>query len=172
LDRVLDAASVLKTRGRNDIKLVLIGQGKLKPMLQERVRQEGLDNVIFHDPVDKSGLAGLMARTDVGMQILANFPAFYYGTSPNKFFDYIASGLPVLNNYPGWLADMIKEHRCGYAVPPQDANAFGDALENAADHREELLEMGKRGLGLARECFDRDLLAAQFVDWLEGAVAT
>jgi len=172
LDRVLDAASVLKTRGRNDIKLVLIGQGKLKPMLQERVRQEGLDNVIFHDPVDKSGLAGLMARTDVGMQILANFPAFYYGTSPNKFFDYLASGLPVLNNYPGWLADMIKEHRCGYAVPPQDANAFGDALENAADHREELLEMGKRGLGLARECFDRDLLAAQFVDWLEGAVAT
>jgi len=172
LDALLDSAVELKCRGRTDIKFVLIGQGKLKPALQSRVEKEGLTNVIFHDPVNKARLSGLMASTDVGLQLLANVPAFYFGTSPNKFFDYIASGLPVLNNYPGWLADMIKEHRCGYAVPPQDANAFGDALENAADHREELLEMGKRGLGLARECFDRDLLAAQFVDWLEGAVAT
>jgi glycosyltransferase involved in cell wall biosynthesis len=171
LDTVLDAASVLKTRGRDDIKLVLIGQGMLKPALERRARDEGLHNVIFHGPVDKSSLAGLMARTDLGMQILANFPAFYYGTSPNKFFDYIASGLPVLNNYPGWLADLIKQHRCGYAVPPEDPDAFGDALEDAADHRDKLIEMGKRGLLLARERFNRDLLAAQFVDWLEGAVA-
>jgi hypothetical protein len=33
-----------------------------------------------------------MASADVGMQILANVPAFYYGTSPNKFFDYISAG--------------------------------------------------------------------------------
>jgi glycosyltransferase involved in cell wall biosynthesis len=170
LDSVLDAASVLKMRGRDDIKLVLVGQGKLKPELQQRAAREGLSNVVFHDPVDKSCLAGLMARTDVGMQILADFPVFYYGTSPNKFFDYIASGLPVLNNYPGWLAEIIKQYRCGYAVPPQDPNAFGDALENAADHRAELAEMGKRGLGLARERFDRELLARQFVEWLEGSV--
>jgi len=170
LDTVLDAASVLRTRGRDDIKLVLIGQGKLKPQLQKRVSGEGLDNVIFHDPVNKARLAGLMARTDLGMQILANFPAFYYGTSPNKFFDYIASGLPVLNNYPGWLAEIIQQHRCGYAVPPQDPEAFVNALEDAADHREELWQMGKRGLGLARERFDRRILAGQFVNWLEGAV--
>lgn len=170
LDTVLDAASVLKTRGRDDIKLVLIGQGKLKPALQKRVYCEGLDNVVFHDPVNKARLAGLMARTDLGMQVLANIPVFYYGTSPNKFFDYIASGLPVLNNYPGWLAEMIQEHRCGYAVPPQDPDAFADALECAADHREELVEMGKRALDLARDRFDRKVLASQFVDWLEGAV--
>jgi glycosyltransferase involved in cell wall biosynthesis len=172
LDTVLDAASVLKTRGRDDIKLVLIGQGKLKPVLQKRVCREGLDNVIFHDPVNKACLAGLMARTDLGMQVLANFPAFYYGTSPNKFFDYLASGLPVLNNYPGWVAEMIQEHRCGYAVPPQDPEAFADALEYAADHREEPVEMGKRGLDLARDWFDRQVLASQFVDWLEGAVTS
>jgi glycosyltransferase involved in cell wall biosynthesis len=170
LDNVLDAASVLKRRGRDDIKLVLIGQGRLKPALQKRVCSEGLGNVVFHDPVNKSRLAGLMARTDLGMQILANLPAFGYGTSPNKFFDYIASGLPVLNNYPGWLAEMIQEHRCGYAVPPQDPEAFADALESAADHREELVEMGKRGLELARSRFDRQVLAGQFVDWLEGAI--
>lgn len=104
LDAVLNVAVELKHRGRDDIKLVLIGQGKLKAGLQARAARDGLDNVVFHDPVNKAKLAGLMAATDLGLQILANVPAFYYGTSPNKFFDYIAAGLPVLNNYPGWLS--------------------------------------------------------------------
>jgi len=85
LDAVLDAAAELKRRGRDDIKLLLIGQGKLKPGLQARAQREGLGNVVFHDPVNKARLAGLMAATDVGIQSLANVPAFYYGTSPNKF---------------------------------------------------------------------------------------
>ena len=166
---MLDAAAQLKRRGRADIKLLLIGQGGLHDKLQTRVRDEGLDNVIFHAPVAKARLAGLMQATDVGMQVLANVPAFYYGTSPNKFFDYLAAGLPVLNNYPGWLADMIREHQCGFAVPPDDPAAFADALEAAAANRQELRAMGARGLELARARFDRALLSVQFVEWLEAA---
>ena len=64
-----------------------------------------------------------ISRRGVGLQVLANVPVFYYGTSPNKFFDYIAAGLPVINNYPGWLAGMIEEHQLGFAVPPEGANA-------------------------------------------------
>jgi len=169
LDAVLDAAAELKKRKRVDIKLVLIGQGKLKPHLFERAKQEGLDNVIFHDPVNKKRLAGLMASADIGLQILANVPAFYYGTSPNKFFDYIAAGLPVLNNYPGWLADLIKEYGCGYVVQPEKSQAFADALEQAADNREQLLETGFKGRQLAKQEFDRIKLSNRFVDWLEGA---
>ena len=169
LDAVLDAAAELKKRKRVDIKLVLIGQGKLKPHLFERAKQEGLDNVIFHDPVNKKRLAGLMASADIGLQILANVPAFYYGTSPNKFFDYIAAGLPVLNNYPGWLADLIKEYGCGYVIQPEKSQAFADALEQAADNREQLLETGFKGRQLAKQEFDRIKLSNRFVDWLEGA---
>lgn len=169
LDAVLDAAAELKRRGRNDIKILLIGDGKLKEPLQARAAAQGLDNVVFHAPVNKHKLAGLMKSTDIGMQILANVPAFYYGTSPNKFFDYIAAGLPVLNNYPGWLADMIGESRCGYAVPADDAAAFADALVHAAEHRQALRGMGERALALARARFDRASLAADFVVWLESA---
>ncbi len=168
LDAVLDAARELKLRKRDDIRLVLIGQGKLKPALQKRPAQEHLDNVIFHDPVNKARLSGLMASADLGLQILANVPAFYYGTSPNKFFDYIASGLPVLNNYPGWLAEMIAKENCGFVVPPDDAALFADALIQAADDRDDLLEKGARGRELAVREFDRRKLADRFVDWLEG----
>lgn len=169
LDAALDAANELKRRGRNDIKLVLVGQGKLKEDLQARAKLEGLDNVIFHPPVNKSKLAQLMKGADIGLQLLANIPAFYYGTSPNKFFDYISAGLPVLNNYPGWLAGMISDNNCGYAIEPDNALAFADALENAADNKELLPVMGERAQALAKRDFNRHNLADKWVTWVTGA---
>lgn len=166
LDAVLDAAAELKRRGRQDVKLVLIGNGKLKPQLEQLAARKRLDNVVFLDPVNKTRLSGLMAASDVGLQILANVPAFYFGTSPNKFFDYIAAGLPVLNNYPGWLAEMLLKHRCGFAVPPKNASAFADALERAADNRDLLKTMGHNARQLAHTQFRRELLADQWVDWV------
>jgi glycosyltransferase involved in cell wall biosynthesis len=171
LDALLDVAVELKRRGRNEIKLLLIGQGKLKCVLQARAHFEGLDNVVFHEPVNKIQLAGLMAATDVGLQILANVPAFYHGTSPNKFFDYIAAGLPVLNNYPGWLAEMINMNCCGFAVQPDNPGAFAEALEQAADDRKALKLMGERARALAEKEFSRLLLADLWVDTMEATLA-
>ena len=169
LNAVLDAAAELKKRQRTDIKLVLVGDGMQKKALLERAAELQLDNVIFHDPVNKAKLAGLMASADIGLQILANVPAFYYGTSPNKFFDYISAGLPVLNNYPGWLAELIIKEQCGFAVPPENPQAFADALEQAANQREQLIEMGRNGQQVAREQFNRSILSQKFSDWVTGA---
>lgn len=169
LDAVLDAAAVLQRRGCGDIFLLLIGEGKLKPDLIARAEREGLTQVIFHAPVRKTMLNGLMKATDVGLQLLANVPAFYYGTSPNKFFDYIAAGVPVLTNYSGWVAELVVQHGCGFAVPPANADAFADALEQAADDRAALKRMAKNTHPLARTEFHRPRLADQFADWLEQA---
>ena len=169
LDAVLDMAAVLKARGRDDIKMVFAGDGKLKPNLIERAKREGLDNCIFLDKMPKKELSDVMARADIGLMILANVPAFYYGTSPNKFFDYIASGLPVVNNYPGWLADMINENKCGIAVEPEKPELFADALIKLAENPELRKEYGINGRALAEREFARDKLGAQFVDFLEKA---
>lgn len=166
LDAVVDTALELKQRGRDDIKLVLVGDGMQKKALQQRAAELNLTNIIFHEPVNKTKLAGLMASADIGLQILANVPAFYYGTSPNKFFDYIAAGLPVLNNYPGWLAELITEKKCGFAVPPENPQAFADALEYAQAHREELIVMGDNAQRLAQERFNRQQLSQNFADWV------
>lgn len=171
LDSVLDVAKVLKYRQRQDIKLVLIGTGKLKPALIERAHKESLKNVIFLDPVDKVKLSKLMRGANLGLQILDDIPAFYYGTSPNKFFDYIASGLPVLNNYPGWLADLIKQNECGYVTEPGNSESFADLLERAASDRAELARMSENSLRLAKEQFDRRELSRKFVTWLESSQA-
>ena len=167
LDAVLDAAEVLKSRGRTDIKFVFIGDGKKKPALVKRASEKGLNNCLFLDPVPKNELAGIMKGADIGLMILANVPAFYYGTSPNKFFDYLSIGLPVLNNYPGWIAEMIKKYSCGYAIGPDNPSIFADALEHAACNRTSLKIMGENAKKLGRSKFDRKKLAKKFVNWLE-----
>jgi len=169
LDAVLDAATVLKARGRDDIRIALVGQGRDKAPLQARADAENLDNVLFLDPVPKMRLAGLMAGADIGLQVLRNVPAFYYGTSPNKFFDYISAGLPVLNNYPGWLAGLIEQHDCGFAVPPDDQQAFADALIQAAQDRAALRQKGEKALALAASAFSREMLSREWVTWVSRA---
>lgn len=167
LPAVLDAAAELKKRGRSDIKFLFVGDGKVKPVLRERALREGLDNCLFFDPVSKYALSEIVASAGVGLMVLKNVPAFYYGTSPNKFFDYIASGIPVLNNYPGWLADNIKQAKCGEIVPPDDPIAFANALEKLADNPRLRQQYGKNARKFAEENFGRESLASRFVNVLE-----
>jgi len=172
LDAVLDAAAVLTRRGDGGVHFVFIGEGSERERLMTRCKSEGLEAMMsWLRPMPKSELARILPRMDVGLMILRNVPAFYNGTSPNKFFDYIASGLPVLNNYPGWLAEMIREQDCGMVVPPDDPSAFADAVVRLRDDALARREMGRRARRLAEDRFSRDQLADQFVTVLEAAYA-
>jgi len=167
LETILRAVELLKQRGNETVKFVFIGDGKLKPELKQLAAGKKLDNCLFLDPVPKVELAEYLRGADLGLMILANVPAFYYGTSPNKFFDYISAGLPVLNNYPGWLADLIRKYKCGIAVPPESPEAFADALIYLADYPDRRKKMGKSARKLAEQIFAREELARQFADFLE-----
>jgi glycosyltransferase involved in cell wall biosynthesis len=160
----------LRKRQRSDIFLVFIGDGKEKPTLIERARREKLDNCLFVDPMPKKTLAQFLCRrANVGLMVLSNVPAFYYGTSPNKFFDYLASGLPILVNYPGWMAEMVNGNGVGLAVRPEDPVAFAEALMRMADARSATAEMGPRARNLAHGEFLRATLAQRCVSVMESA---
>jgi glycosyltransferase involved in cell wall biosynthesis len=167
LDAILDAAVLLKQRNRLDIHIHLIGDGRLKPALMKRAQREELYNCAFMEPMPKRHLAKALSAADVGLMLLANVPAFYDGTSPNKFFDYLAAGLPVINNYPGWVARLIEEHACGFAVNPEDPEALADALSWMADHPANRKKMGEHARKLAETSFSRDKLGHEFAEFLE-----
>jgi sugar transferase EpsL len=172
LDAVVDAAAELRKRGRTDIVFVFIGEGKEKSALIKRAQHENLRNCLFVDPMPKKTLAQFLCRrANVGLMILANVPAFYYGTSPNKFFDYLASGLPVLVNYPGWMAEMVAAQSVGVVVPPQDPVAFAEGLMRMADARAVTAEMGLRGRSFAQREFSQTTLAQRCVSVMESAAA-
>lgn len=166
VDAALDVAAELIKRNITNIKFCFIGQGKEKEKLLVRKEKENLDNCIFLDPMPKTELISYLKGADIGLQMLKNIPVFYYGTSPNKFFDYLAAGLPILNNYPGWVSDMIEADNLGFAVPPDNIDTFASALIRASQNKKQLLKMSDNCLKFA-ENFDRDVLSSQFIEYLE-----
>jgi glycosyltransferase involved in cell wall biosynthesis len=167
LDSVIDAVKVLESRKVLGYKILFIGNGRLKNRLISRAVNEGLTSrIIFLDSVPKEKLIGLMKCCDVGLQILANVPAFYYGTSPNKFFDYLSAGLPVLTNYPGWVAELVIENNCGFACEPDKPELFANEIMNIIQNKQKLKEMGREALNLANSKFHRADLSRKWVDWV------
>ena len=169
LDVLLQATRVLHERGRSDIAVAIFGEGKLKPTLQDTARQYKLTNLHFYDAVPKTRIAQLLQSADIGLQILADVPAFYYGTSPNKFFDYLASGLPVVCNYPGWVAELIAAHDTGRLAPPRNPEALADAIVACADDAAARQRMRRNARQLAESQFNRKILAGQFEACLQQA---
>ena len=164
LNAVLDAAAELRRLKEPKVKLLFVGDGQLKAQLQARADREDLSNCIFLDPLPKHDLAALMRTCDLGLMILADIEAFQFGTSPNKFFDYIAAGLPVLCNYPGWVSEMIVEWDCGVSTPAGDAAGFASALVDLANRRSALPALGENARRLAKSEFSRDQLFERLND--------
>ena len=167
LEILIETANILHQSKRDDIVIVMVGDGGKKAELVAKAKQYNLDNLVFLDSVPKYELASLFRFADVGLQILRNVPAFYRGTSPNKFFDYISSGLPVLINYPGWVAEMIENNGIGYVVVPEMPEALARQLIHASDSRGANRVLGERAKSFARENFDRENLAAEWIEYVE-----
>jgi glycosyltransferase involved in cell wall biosynthesis len=167
LDALLEVARELRRRGDARVKLAFIGDGKEKDRLRAAAAQEGLDNCLFFDPVPKQRLGAITASLDCGLMVLKDVPAFYDGTSPNKFFDYAAAGIPIVNNYPGWLAGLIGQSQAGVVVPPNDPVAFADALQALAADPARRARAGAAARVLAETRFARADLAARFVSTVE-----
>ena len=171
LDKVLDAAKILIKNNIHNIEIQFIGDGALKHQLIKRSKDENIFNCKFLDPMPKQKLFSYLTNNcDIGLMILDNIPTFYYGTSPNKFFDYISLGLPVINNYPGWLADIIKKNNCGIVVSPNDPEEFAKSLIKLKDNTKMLKQMGMNSATLAKSSFDRNKLSLQFVKFLESCI--
>jgi glycosyltransferase involved in cell wall biosynthesis len=168
LDALLAVAQELRRRGDKRIKLAFIGDGKEKDRLRAAAHAAGLDNCLFYDSVPKQQLGAITASLDCGLMVLKDVPAFYDGTSPNKFFDYAAAGIPIVNNYPGWLAGLISEAGAGLVVPPGDPIAFADALQALAADPERRRRAGAGARALAERHFARGKLSAEFAGVLEG----
>jgi len=170
LDQLLDAAPLLAASGI-PLRLVLVGDGAMRPQLQARVAAAGLANVLMLPPIPKSTLAGLLAGAQIGVQCLAPVPAFAELTAPNKLMDYLAAGLPVVANTGGRVARVLADGPAGVVVPAGDPPALASALLRLAGDPALRGRMAVAARQLAERRWDRRLLARQFCAVIERAAA-
>ena len=170
LAQLVDAAAELRATGEDGVAIVAIGDGVQRPALATRARELGLDNLLFLPPMPKDELAGVVGAADVTLTLFAPNPAFET-TSPDKFFDSLAAGRPVVENVGGWLRGVVERSGSGLYVPAGDGLALGAALAALQREPELVAEMGGRARELAEREYDRDLLATRLLETLADAVA-
>jgi glycosyltransferase involved in cell wall biosynthesis len=158
LEYVVEAAKILAERKEDHIVLVLHGDGGNRGKLESLAKGYGLTNVVFSDLVpDKGEIARIVAGCDVCLTIYR--AAKEQSWSPNKMFDALAAGKPVLINVGGWLGQTVERNECGLSLDPARPEALADALVKLSREPDLCRRMGANARALAERQFDRNLLA-------------
>jgi glycosyltransferase involved in cell wall biosynthesis len=164
---VLDAARELLPDKR--IVIILLGDGKDKPDLQQQAIRQGLDNVLFLPPIPKIEMPSAIAAADVCIAILKPLE-MYKTTYPNKVFDYMSSGKPVILAIDGVIREVVEQAEAGIAVTPGDSHALSQAILYLSHHPEKAQTMGDNAHQYVEDYFDRNLIAAQLMNIMLGMV--
>lgn len=166
LDQVVDAADALRRWGDQRVTIVAIGDGGERERLEERARGLGLTNLLFLPPRPKEALAGILGAADVTLTIFAPYPILETN-SPNKFFDSLAAGKPIVVNLDGWLRRLVEENEAGVWVQAGSAEGIAGALLALAGNPEGVERMGRNARALAEREFGRDEMADRLALTLE-----
>ncbi|MFA9478902.1 glycosyltransferase family 4 protein [Phycisphaerales bacterium AB-hyl4] len=161
LDAVLDAAVLL--RDRPNVRFVLIGHGREKPHLIKRVHDEGLENVLILDALPKQELADVLATADVGLMVVSPIPILELNCA-NKYFDYLAAGLPIVLNYEGWQADILRQHEAGRSAAQDRPGDFVAAIRELADDSELRRTMANHARQVAESALNRQNVVRPLID--------
>lgn len=168
LEIVLKAAARLKTNP--EIAIVLLGDGKEKTALQRQASELGLDNVFFIPPVPKSEMAQALAAADTCIAILKPIP-LYATVYPNKVFDYMAAGRPVILAIAGVIREVIEQAGAGIPVTPGDPDELAQAILSLAQEPQRGKTMGLSGRQYLQNHFNRPILTEKLACIFENAIS-
>lgn len=163
---LFNAAKTLRDRGRTDIKIVLIGEGQQREELERLAADEQLANFLRLGLMPKNQLVAYVQNALVSLVPLKGTPVLDT-SSPNKFFESLAAGVPVIQNTQGWMKDFLFEHQVGFTLDPNDPEQLADRLIWMKDNPQQVSEMGIKGQEVAKTFFDKDYLASKMLRILE-----
>jgi glycosyltransferase involved in cell wall biosynthesis len=159
LSIVLDAADLL--RDEAGLTFVLLGDGKEKPALVAQAQARRLENVHFLPPLPKSEIPQALAAADACLAILKPIE-LYKTTYPNKVFDYMAAGKPVLLAIDGVIRTLVERAQAGIFVTPGDPQALVRGVRQLMANPHAASQMGQSGRIYIEQNYSRAKIAEQF----------
>lgn len=155
---ILEAANLLSRK--KSIKFVVAGGGPEYVYWKNRSIRAKASNVAFAGSLGYSDLVDLLKRTNVGLNayslVALGCSRTALQTFPNKVFDYLAAGLPIINSVPGEVEDILQARRAGITYKGGYAESLAGAIEFLADRPDLIKEMGKNARELVEEKYDRN----------------
>ena len=143
---MIDVASEIKN---NDVLFVMIGGGDRLEDLRADAEARCLDNIVFPGPVAKCKIPGILSQADLLLVAFSSENGVArYGMSPNKLFDYLASGKPLLSNVPPYYS-IIDEYECGIERSFTSPQAFADQILEMISDKDSMKRWGENARATA-----------------------
>lgn len=118
-----------------DIVFVVIGQGSYEQELNElAIRLNVQDLVRFLGWIDHTVVRYYLLACDIGVIPHHAIPG-WHATIPNKLFDYMQLGKPVIVSNARATARIVAEEQCGLVFRSEDTKSFVDAVVSLKDVR-------------------------------------
>src|SRR5690606_27032613 len=152
--QILDAAVELRTREINNIAIVIIGEGADKQTLIQRVHAEKLENVHILGLMPKTEVAKWLKVAQASLIVFKNVPVLDT-SSPNKLFDSLAAGRPIIQTTQGWIKDLVECESVGISVRPNQPEEMADAIITLCTDDDLANRLGRNAAGLAEQRFER-----------------
>ena len=160
IDYVLDAISKLKEEA--SIDFIFIGYGIMTKEIKRRKEKENLENIYFLGNFNMNETSEIVNFCDVSLVTFSNLPILYTN-SPNKLFDSLSAGKPIVVNSPGWTKDLVEKNNCGIFVDQNSPEDFAEKIVKLKNSPEILRTMGVNSRKLAESTYDKSILCKQIV---------
>lgn len=158
LHHLIEAANNLKKY--ENLYFVIVGKGAHKEALLKQVEELQLNNIVLIDPIPKRQVQSILELFDAYYIGLTKDPLFKLGVSPNKLFDYLYGGKPILYAIDSGDYTPITDAQAGYQVVPENTTDLVKKIERLmllSPNEREL--MGKNARRLAEESYEYGAIA-------------
>ncbi len=161
---IIDSAKLMKDK--EDVEFLFVGGGSTEQELINEVKKHQLNNVKFLGKFPMKEISEIVNFCDVSMVSFKDLPILYTN-SPNKLFDSLSAGKPIIVNSAGWTKEMVEEYNCGYYINPKKPIELVNKILFLKEHPEVVIEMGRNSRKLAETEYDKSILTERFVDIVE-----
>jgi glycosyltransferase involved in cell wall biosynthesis len=145
-------------------KLVLAGVCQPASLADELANSAATAGIRFCGWCARGQVQQLMASARVGIVTFLPLPN-HVEAQPNKLFEYMSAGLPVIaSDFPLWR-EIVDTNQCGLLVDPEEPIEIADAVARLLSHPQEAEEMGQRGRQAVLERFNWDREAEVLVNF-------
>ncbi len=128
----------------NNVKLNIAGNYSPDNFKDELSKINGWNNVIEHGVVGRSEVAEILKKSKAGLVTFYGVPN-HIDAQPNKMFEYMSAGVPVIgSNFPFW-EEIILGNNCGICVNPENPKEISQAIKFIIDNDDKAQEMGNNG---------------------------
>ena len=137
IEQVIDAVELLNQRiddPDDGVSFVVVGYGYHRPTLERHVRDRGMTDVVkFFGPVPNPELVDWSSSADIGMCNIVGTSPSYRESLPNKFFEYVMGGIPVVVSDFGSMGRICEEQDVGVTCDPTSPQQLADAVRHLQD---------------------------------------